>query len=337
MENNLPPRLVMNQMLFGCVLTKAIHVAAKLNIADILASKGSMNAHELAAQSGADEESLSRLLRALASLGIFSIDETGKYSLTPLAETLKEDSPESVKAMALVLGDVFYKAYDELFFSVQTGDSGFTKAMGSPVFQYLTTNPEQGKHFDRMMTDIHGGETQPMLDNYDFSGFNTVVDIGGGNGEVITAILNKNSTVKGVLFDLPEVIDRSRKQISASGGLSSRCELVTGNFFESIVAGGDAYIMRHILHDWSDADAITILTNIKKSMNPGGKILVVEAVIQEGNEPSPFKLLDLSMLLIGGKERSRSQFEYIFSSAGLKLNRIVPFQHDLSVVEAIAV
>jgi ubiquinone/menaquinone biosynthesis C-methylase UbiE len=336
MENGLPPKLILNQMLFGFVLTKAIHVAAKLNIADIIGSQGPMTGAELAKQSGADAESVSRLLRALASAGIFSIGESGKYSLTPLAESLKEDNPESIKAMALVLGDMLYKAYDELLFSVKTGDNGFTKALGVPVFQYLTNNAETGKLFDRMMTDIHGGETQPMVDTYDFSAFNTVVDIGGGNGEVISSVLNKNAGVKGILFDLPEVIDRARNNMSASG-LSNRCELVSGNFFDSVVKGGDAYIMRHILHDWSDDDAVTILTNCRKSMNAGGKVLVVEAVIQEGNEPSPFKLLDLTMLLIGGKERTKSQFENIFSKAGLKLNRIVPFQHDLSVVEGVAV
>jgi len=336
MENNLPPRIVMNQMLFGFVVTKAIHVAAKLGIADLLAANGSMNCSALADKSGAEEESLYRLLRALASIGIFSIDESGKFSLTALAECLKEDSPDSVKAMALSVGNVFYKAYDELLFSVKTGNNGFKKALGIPVFEYLTNNAEEGKIFDRMMTDIHGGETEPMLNTYDFSVFNTVVDIGGGNGEVISGVLKKNAAVKGILFDLPEVIDRARHNISAAG-LSNRCELATGNFFESVAPGGDAYIMRHILHDWSDADAISILNHCRKAMNPGGKVLVVEAVIQEGNEPSPFKLLDLTMLLIGGKERTKSQFENIFSKAGLKLNRIVPFQNDLSVVEAVAV
>ena len=336
MENSLPPKVVLNQILFGFVLTKAIYVAAKLNFADIIGARGPMTSAELAKQSGADDESVSRLLRGLASAGIFSIDDNGKYSMTPLAESLKDDNPESIKAMALVLGDTFYKAYDELLFSVKTGENGFKKALGVPVFQYLTDNAETGKHFDRMMTDIHGGETQPMMETYDFSAFKTVVDIGGGNGEVISAILNKHAAVKGILFDLPEVIDRARNNVSASG-LTDRCQLVSGNFFDSVVKGGDAYIMRHILHDWSDNDAITILTNCRKSMNAGGKVLVVEAVIQEGNEPSPFKLLDLTMLLIGGKERTKSQFENIFSKAGLKLNRIVPFQHDLSVVEGVAV
>jgi hypothetical protein len=335
MENNFPPKMIITQMIFGVVLTKAIHVAAKLNIADLLAAHGPMNCSELADKSGADEESLYRLLRALASVGIFSKDQSGKFSLTPLAACLQDDSPDSVKAMAISVGNVFYKAYSELFFSVQTGDGGFLKAVGVPVFEYLSNNPEEGKIFDRMMTEIHGGETEPMVNTYDFSVFNTIVDIGGGNGEVISGVLNKNPHVKGILFDLPDVIDRSRDNISARG-LGNRCQIDAGNFFESVSKGGDAYIMRHILHDWSDADAITILSNCRKAMNPGGKVLVVEAVIQDGNEPSPFKLLDLTMLLVGGKERTSSQFDHIFSQAGLKLNQIVPFQYDLSVVEAVA-
>ncbi len=336
MENNLPPNIIAAQMIFGCVITKAMHVAAKLNIADLIAAGGPMNGAALAEKSGAHEESLSRLLRALASIGVFSIDLNENYSLTPLADCLRADSPVSVKAMAVTVGGVFYKAYDELLFSVQSGDGGFQKALGIPVFEYLANNPEDGKSFDRMMTDIHGGETEPMVNGYDFSVFDTLVDIGGGNGDVIAAVLNKNPKVKGILFDLPEVIDRSRSNIAASG-LSERCQLDSGNFFESVSKGGDAYMMRHILHDWSDADAVTILTNCRKSMNPGGKVLVVEAVIQEGNGPSPFKLLDLSMLMVGGKERTHQQFEAIFSRAGLQLNRIVPFQQDLSVVEGVAI
>ena len=335
MENNLPPNIILSQMIFGCVVSKAINVAAKLNIADLLDAEGPMNCSELAKKIGVHEESLSRLMRALASIGIFSIDQNAKYSLTPLADCLKANSPVSVKSMAISVGGAFYKAYDELLFSVQTGDGGFKKALGKPVFEYLTDNPEEGKIFDQMMTDIHGGETAPMVDTYDFSVFNTIVDIGGGNGDLISAVLKKNPKVKGILFDLPEVVGRSQSNISARG-LDERCKLESGSFFESVSTGGDAYIMRHILHDWSDDDAVTILNNCRKAMNPGAKILVVEAVIQDGNEPSPFKLLDLSMLLIGGKERTNKQFEVIFSRAGLKLNRIVSFQHDLSVVEGMA-
>jgi len=336
MENNLPPNIVLSQMLFGPLVAKAIHVAAKLNIADTIKAEGPMNCASLASKSGAHEESLVRLMRALASFGIFSIDQGGKYSLTPMAECLTIDSPISVKSMALSTGGVFFKAFDELLYSVQTGDGGFKKAYGVPVFDYLTSQPDEGKVFDRMMTDIHGGETKPMIDNYDFSVFKTIVDVGGGNGDLLSEVLNNNPAVNGILFDLPEVVNRSQNSI-AKKGLKERCKLEAGSFFESVVKGGDAYIMRHILHDWSDADAVTILTNCRKAMNPGGKVLVVEAVIQDGNDPSPFKLLDLTMLLIGGKERTNKQFESIFSQAGLKLNRIVPFQHDLSVVEGVAV
>jgi hypothetical protein len=334
MENNLPPKIIITQMIFGCVMTQAIHVVAKLNIADLLEAHGPMNCSALANLSGAHEESLHRIMRALASTGIFNEDGEGKFSLTPLAECLKENSPESVKAMAVSIGGAIYKAYGELLYSVQTGDGGFKKALGMPIFEYLTKNLEEGKIFDRMMTDIHGGETAPMVNTYDFSVFNTIVDVGGGNGEVISAILHKNPGTKGILFDLPDMISRSRDTIS-SRGLGDRCQIDTGNFFESVSKGGDAYIMRHIIHDWSDADAVTILSNCRKAVKPGGKILVVEAVIEEGNEPSPFKMLDLSMLLVGGKERTRRQYEQIFSQAGLKLNRVVPFQHDLSVIEGV--
>jgi hypothetical protein len=336
MENNLPPRIIMSQMIFGLVVTKAIYCVAKLNIADILATEGPMNCSALAGKSGAHEESLYRLMRALASIGIFREDGSGNFLLTPLGECLRDDSPDSVKAMALGVGNVWFKAYAELLYAVQTGKSGFEYAIGMPVFDYLTANPEEGKIFDRMMTDIHGGETEPMIKSYDFSGFKTIVDVGGGNGEVITSILKTNKEVNGILFDLPEVINRARQNITLKG-LNDRCQLDTGNFFESVSKGGDAYIMRHIIHDWSDADAVTILTNCRKTMNPDGRVLVVEAVIQEGNEPSPFKLLDITMLMVGGKERTRKQFENIFSQAGLKLNRVVPFQNDLSVVEGVAV
>ncbi len=335
MDNNLPPQIAMSQMIFGFVTTKAIHVAAKLNIADLLAEYGPMDSSELERRTGAHGESIFRLLRALASNGIFKEIENGKFTLTPLAECLQEDSPNSTKAMALSAGSLFYKTYNEFLFCVQHGGGGWVKALGAPPFEYLQKHPEEGKIFDRMMTDIHGGETQPMVQNYDFSVFKTVVDVGGGNGEVISAVLNKNPDTKGILFDLPEVIQRSRANISASK-LSDRCQLIAGNFFESVPNGGDAYILRHIIHDWSDEDAVSILTNCRNAMNPGGKVLVVEAVIPPGNDPHPFKWLDLTMLMINGKERTEEQFEDVFSPAGLKLNRIIPVTPAICIVEGIA-
>lgn len=332
MENNLPPQIAMTQMIFGFVTSKAIHVAAKLNIADLLASHGPMNAEQLAQETGAHQESIYRLLRALASNGIFTENQNRNFELTPLAECLREDSQESMKATALSAGSVFYKAYNEFLFSVQTGERGFQKALGMGPFEYMANNPEEGKTFDRMMTDFHGGETQPMIDNYDFSVFKTVVDVGGGNGEVISAVLHNSKGLNGILFDMPEVIKRSREN-SMISGLKDRCQLISGDFFESVPSGGDAYILRHIIHDWSDEDSISILKNCKKSMNPDGKILVVEAVIPPGNDPHPFKWLDLTMLMIGGKERTKGQFEEIFKQAGLKLTRIIPITPAISIIE----
>lgn len=333
MENNLLPHIAITQMIFGFVPAKAIHIAAKLNIADLIATNGPMHPSQLAEETGSNKESIYRLLRALASNGIFAEDETGKFALTPLAKCLKKDHPESMKAMAISAGGLFYKAYNELSFAVQTGDPGFAKAIGMGPFEYLTNHPEEGKIFDRAMTNFHGGETQPMIDHYDFSIFDSVVDVGGGNGDVLSAVLEQNAGVEGVLFDMPQVIERAKENISGKG-LSDRCALEAGNFFES-VPSGDAYILRHIVHDWSDEDAVRILANCRKAMKPNGKILVVEAVIPPGNGPHPFKWLDLTMLMIGGKERNKGQFEAIFERAGLQINRILSVTPAISVVEGI--
>jgi hypothetical protein len=294
-----------------------------------------MNCSELASSAGVHEESLYRLMRALASVGIFKEETNGKFSLTPMAECLRDDHPDTMKAMSLSTGNVLYKAYEEFPYAVKTGVGAFTKAVGMPIFEWLANNPEEAKRFDRMMTEFHGDETNPMVENYDFSVFKTVVDVGGGNGSLIAAVLKKNPGTNGILFELPHVIDRSRQNIAA-WGLADRCKLESGNFFESVSTGGDAYVLRHIVHDWSDEDAAKILSNCRKAMNPGGKVLAVEAVIPAGNDPNPFKWLDLTMLMIGGKERTKNQFEEIFSKAELKLNRVVSVMPVLSVVEGVA-
>jgi len=333
MENSLPPNIAITQMIFGFVPAKAVHVAAKLNIAELIATTGPMKASQLAEKTGTHKESLYRLLRALASNGIFNENEDGRFSLTPMAECLQENHPDSMKAMAIAAGGLFYKAYNELLFAVHSGEPGWHKAIGMGPFEYLTNNPEEGKTFDRAMTNFHGGETQPMIDNYDFSVFDTVVDVGGGNGDVLSSVLKQNQGVNGILFDIPEVVARAMENIS-NNDLRSRIEINGGDFFES-VPSGDAYILRHIVHDWNDDEAIQILSNCRKAMNHDGKILVVEAVIPEGNDPHPFKWLDITMLMIGGKERSKEQFEDIFARAGLSISQIIPITPSISIVEGI--
>ena len=335
MENQLPSHIAITQMIFGFVPAKAIHIAANLNLADLIATEGPMTASQLAQKTGSHEESLYRVLRALCSNGIFEENAQGKIALTPMAECLQEDHPESMKAMAISAGGLFYKSYTELPYSVQTGKAGFEKALGMGPFDYLTKNPEEGKTFDRAMTNFHGGETQPMIDHYNFSTFDTVVDIGGGNGDVLSSVLTQNPGIKGVLFDMPAVVERAKANI-ANNGLTARCQLHGGNFFES-VPSGDAYILRHIIHDWNDQDATAILNNCRKAMNPGAKVLVVEAVIPKGNEPHPFKWLDITMLMIGGKERTSDQFEQVFSKAGLRITRIIPITPAISIVEGVVI
>lgn len=334
METNLPPHIAITQMIFGFVPAKAVHIAAKLNIAELIAAHGPLTVEQLAEKTGSNKHAIYRLLRALASNGIFTEVQTGNFGLTPMAECLQEDHPESMKAMAISAGGLFYKAYNELPFAVQTGEPGWHKAMGMGPFEYLTNHPEEGKIFDRAMTNFHGGETQPMIDHYDFSIFDKVVDVGGGNGDVLSSVLKQNQGINGVLFDIPEVVERAKVNIS-DNGLGSRIETAGGDFFES-VPEGDAYILRHIVHDWSDEDAVSILSNCRKAMKPGGKVLVVEAVIPPGNDPHPFKWLDITMLMIGGKERTKEQFENIFLRAGLKLVRIIPATPAISIVEGIA-
>lgn len=319
------------QMFGGSWITQGIWVAAELGIADLLID-GPRTAGELAEKTHTHGNALYRVLRALASVGIFAEDAHGRFSLTPLADLLRTDASASQRSFAIMMGAEFHGAWGELLHSVRTGEQGFEKKFGVPFFQYMTERPERGKIYDAAMTGVHGGETEPMLDAYDFSPFQTVIDIGGGNGLVLAAILQRHPTIKGILFDLPAVADRARSIISGAG-LSDRCQIVGGDFFSSVPVGGDAYVMRHIIHDWDDDEAIAILRNCREAMNPEGRILVVETVIPPGNEPCFGKWLDLMMLVVGGCERTEEQYRRLFSEAGLKLNRIVPTALEISVIE----
>jgi ubiquinone/menaquinone biosynthesis C-methylase UbiE len=265
----------------------------------------------------------------LASLGIFAEGED-KFSLTPLAECLLDPS---MKASAIMRGEAQYRAWGELLYTVQTGKSGFEKVYGRPIFDYFSDNPETAKNFDQAMTGVHGCETEAMLEVYDFTGMGTLADIGGGNGSVLTAILKKHPTMQGILFDLPGVVGRAKANIE-SIGLESRCQLVVGNFFENVPAGADAYLLRHIIHDWDDDKSITILRNCRRAMGQRGKLLVVEGVVPNGNEPSVSKFFDMAMMVLpGGMERTGEEYRLLFEAAGFRLTRIVETRTWVSVIE----
>lgn len=322
---------LLKQMVGGWI-TQAIYVASELGIADLLAD-GPQTADELARSTKIHSGALYRVLRALASVGIFTEDADGRFSLTPPAEYLLSDRPDSLRSFGIMMGSEFYQSWGNLLYSVQTGEQGFQKRYGVPFFQYMTEHPERHSIYDGAMM-VHGiAETEPMLDAYDFSAFRTVVDVGGGQGRMLAAILDRHPTVEGILFDLPAVVERSQTIISGLG-LSERCRIVGGDFFTSVPAA-DAYVMRHIVHDWDDKEAVTILRNCRDAMNPEGRILVVETVIPPLNEPCFGKWLDLMMLIVGGRERTQEQYRRLFQQAGLMLSRIVPTAHEVSVIEGV--
>ncbi|MFT5528209.1 MAG: ubiquinone/menaquinone biosynthesis C-methylase UbiE [Pirellulaceae bacterium] len=327
------PHDQLDGMIAGYWVSQSIYAAAKFNIADHL-KDGPKSVAELAEATSTNADALYRLLRALASKGIFVEGESRQFSLTPLAELLQSDVPGSKRALALMSGDEQFRSWAEIEHSIQTGETAFEKVYGKPIFEYLGNHPDKAKIFDAAMVGIHGRESDVILDAYDFSDIGVLADIGGGNGSLICRILQKHTNLQGVLFDLPHVIERANDPIEAAG-LSDRCELVAGNFFESVPAGADAYLMRHIIHDWDDEKSLTILRNCHRAMSSHSKLLVVESVIPAGNEPFGGKFLDLVMLLIpGGKERTEDEYRTLFADAGFELTRVVPTGTEVGVIEA---
>ncbi len=325
----------LNQIFGGSWITQGVWVAAELGIADLLAN-GPLTADELAEQTQTQGAALYRVLRALASVGIFAQDPQGRFSLTPPANLLRSDVPDSQRSFAIMMGAEFYKAWGELLHSVRTGEGGFQKRFGMPFFQYMLEHPMRHGIYDTAMGRFGQGEAEAMLDAYDFSGFRTVVDVGGGSGMLLEAMLKRHPEIKGILFDLPAVVERARSFISDSG-LSDRCRIEGGDFFSSVPAGADAYILQHIIHDWEDQDAITILRNCREAMRSDSRVLLVELVIPPGNGPFFGKWLDLMMLLVGGRERTEEEYRRLFSAAGLKLTRVVSTASEVSIVEGLRV
>ena len=329
-----PPQQL-NQLICGYWHSQCVYVAAKLGIADLLAN-GPLSVDDLAQRTGTHRPSLFRLLRALASLDVFAEEPGQRFRLTPGAELLRRDVPGSQWAMAIMMGEEHFRAWSELLYSVRTGKIGFDKVFGQPVFEFLSQNSEQAAIFDKAMVGVHGRETSAMLDAYDFSAFASVADIGGGNGTTLSGILKKHAKIHGTLFDLPGVIQRAGTAVAAAG-LSDRIHLVAGDFFESVPAGADAYVLRHIIHDWEQEKAIRVLTNVRQAIAEKGRVLVVESVIPPGNEPFFGKLLDLTMLVIpGGQERTADEYLDLFGKAGLRLVRIVPTTTEVSLIEGVA-
>lgn len=322
------------RMIGGYAASQVVYVLAKLGIAERL-STGPRSLAELAAATATLPERLFRVLRAAASLGLVAEGPPQTFALAPLGELLRPDVEESQLAFALMMGEEHYFVYGRLLEAIKTDENAFEILYGKPIFEFLSEHPDKGRTFDAAMTSIHGRETPAVVAAYDFTGIDTLADIGGGNGTKLMAILNRYPAMRGILYDLPQVVDRAAPRFTAVG-LADRCRLISGDFFQEVPTGADAYLMRHIIHDWDDEKSLVILRNCHKAMKPGAKLLLVESVIPSGNEPFGAKFLDLTMMLIpGGLERTAEQFRDLYTQAGFELTRIVPTSTEISVLEGI--
>jgi hypothetical protein len=332
-----PPALTPTDQLLamasGAWVTQMIHVAAELGLADQLAA-GEQSVESLAAACGADADSLFRLLRGLASLGLFQETRPRHFALTPLAELLRSDHPGSLRQFARMLGEEHYLSWDDLLHSVRSGENAFRHRYGMGIFEWYQRHPQRAEIFDGAMGDFSRPETEALLNAYDFAGVSHLVDVGGGRGELLQKVLRAHGHLRGTLFDQPKVV----APVPVPADLEGRLSVQGGDFFREAPAGADAYLLKHILHDWGDEDCLRILAPIRAGLAPGGRRLIVEQVIPPGNEPFPGKLLDLNMLVMteGGRERSPAEYAILLSRAGFTLQRIVPTASPVSVVEAMA-
>jgi O-methyltransferase domain/Dimerisation domain len=332
------PQVAMMPMIFGFMVSQAIHVAAKLGIADLLKDEPKGYA-ELACATATHAPSLYRVLRALASAGVFAETEPGVFGLTPLGETLRSDVPGSMRAMSVFMGEQCnWQAWGDILHSVKTGESAFEHVFGMGFFQHLERHPEAARVFSEAMTSNSEPFDAAVTAGYDFSGISRIIDLGGGHGSLISSILKAYPNMKGILFDAPHVSEGARSRLKAEG-VSERCEVIAGDFLESIPGGADAYMMKHIIHDWDDANAVAILKNCRRAMPEGaGKLLLIEEVLPCDNTPALAKLIDLEMLLMpGGRERTEAEYRTLFEAAGFRLTSVTPTQSPLSVIEGVPV
>lgn len=330
----LPPEAVLMPIICGALMTQAVGVAARLSIADLLKG-GAKSVTELAAATSSHERSLYRVLRSLAGTGIFQEVAPKTFANTPVSELLRADAPKSMRSAAIFLAEPWhYNVWGEMPESVRTGEAVWKKVYGVEVFDWFAENLEAAEIFNNAMTDMSATAAPAVIEAYDFSGIKTLADIAGGHGFLLAQILKANPGLKGILFDTPEVIAGAGSLLQKEK-VADRVETMTGDFFRE-VAPADAYIMKHIIHDWDDHRAVLILKNIHRAMNGDGKVLLVESVVPQGNDPHPSKLFDLEMLTsTGGTERTEAEYGELFAAAGFRLTQILPTKSPFNIVEAV--
>jgi O-methyltransferase domain/Dimerisation domain len=324
----LPP--VLFQMATGYWLSQAIYVAAKLGIADLL-EKHPQSSAELAAATRCDPHSLFRVLRALASAGILSQVNKDGFALTRLGNALRSNVPGSLRSIVITLGEIHYRACGELIHTVRTGSPAFNRVFGASLFEHLQHNAQDGAAFNQGMTDLAYLLARAVLLAYDFSGITTIVDLGGGEGELLRSIIEFYPRTRGTVFDLPN--DHCPPRCTAEN--AERFSYVSGNFFDSVPERADVYLLCGVLHDWSDELAALILQNCRKAMARVGRLLIVETIVPESNSASFSKFLDINMLVMTtGRERTKSEFHSLLRGSGFIINRVIPTMAPQSIIEA---
>jgi O-methyltransferase/methyltransferase family protein len=328
------PAETLRRLTNGYQSSQAVHVAATLGIADLLAD-GPRASDELASATGSHPDALYRLLRALASVGVLQEESGRTFSLTEVGDCLRRDSPESLAGWATFVGRPYYwNAWAHLLDSVRTGENAFQSVYGTTVWEYRAEHPEESAIFDGAMTALTRRVNKSLLESYDFARFATVVDVGGGHGVLLAAVLAEHPAMQGVLFDQPHVVALAHDLLQAAG-VADRCRVVGGSFFESVPEGADAYLLKAILHDWEDAEAATILQACRGAMPADGTLVVVERILAPPNEGAAAKFSDLNMLVgPGGRERTIDDFEALFVIAGFQLQGETPAASGLSVITA---
>lgn len=318
-------------------VAQAITSAADLGVADVLAS-GPLSGDQLADRIGADGDALRRLMRALIGIGIFRQLSDGRYALTPLADTLRTDAPGSMSGMARWVGSPQHREHwSQLTDAIRTGKAVVPELRGKPAFEYLADEAELAEIFNTAMTNVSEFATVPLTAAYDFGAFDTIVDVGGGHGRLLAAILETAPNSRGVLFDLPEVV-AGAPALLRKHGVEDRVRIEEGSFFDSAPQGGDAYVLKNVIHDWPEDDAVRILKNVRASARAGARLLLCEFVIPEHDRDFHGKWVDLEMLVVAGaRERTADEYGRLFDQAGFRLNRVVETVSPLSIIEGIAV
>ena len=330
----MPPQAVLMQIGMGAMAAEALGVATRLKVADILAA-GEMNIDDIADAAGAHAPSLYRILRSLAMIGVFSETTPRSFVNTDVSEALRSGVPGSMRNAIIFMTEPSHSmGWTNMLHSAKTGETAWKKTYGVEFFEWTANNPADGEIFNKAMTDMSAAAAPLVAEAYDFSGVKVLADIAGGHGILLSHILKANPHLKGILFDLDHVIAGAGELLQHEG-VEDRVQTVTGDFFTEVPAA-DAYMMRHIIHDWDDERSVKILQSIHRAMIGNGKLLIIEMVVPEGNEPHPSKMLDLEMLTLpGGLERTAAEYGALVAQAGFRLQKIIPTRSPASIVEVV--